>query len=150
MVYAWMPTMLRSFSKVEGINAINLQDLLRYSQMARKKDITDDQERKLFTGLAKLTKNHMVGASKVLMVLNNEVYPIFDNRVMVGWNEYPENKNRKLSNKSIIKDENDCLKNYIMYKNCLITWAKQENKTIRQFEFLFFYKGRQMQKEFEK
>lgn len=89
-VYGWMPTMLTSFNEINDIVNINFDRLLKLALEARHDPASLDfgLENELFEGLALLTNNRMVGASKVLMVLNPNQYPIFDSRVKNSWNKF--------------------------------------------------------------
>ena len=139
MVYAWMPTMLNldNFTKVD-INAIFLLAL-----RAKNNQISEADLRRLIIGLSKITNNHFVGASKVLFILNRDVYPIIDSRVIRAWNS--QNKNfglKKIKNISVMGDENFVANEYLMYKNLLTDCSRLNNVSIREIEILLFYIGK--------
>lgn len=150
-VYAWMPTMIQDAS-IKKFESINLDQLFKNAKSARKNNIKTSDENDLFRTLAILTNNHMVGASKVLTVINPQKYPIFDSRVILGWNKFIEDFKikdlKKLENISInVKNGDSCISSYNYYKSTLSEWAKNIDKDIRDLEFLFFYSGRRISKE---
>jgi hypothetical protein len=86
-VYAWMPTMITPFYLAKSIKKVDFKQLFILAKKARSGKIFEDEQKSLFKSLALITNNHMVGASKVLMILNPQKYPIFDSRVISAWNE---------------------------------------------------------------
>ncbi len=141
-VYAWMPTMITPFYLVNDISEIDFKRLFNLSKKARSGKLVDGEEKELFKNLALITNNHMVGASKVLMILNPEKYPIFDSRVISAWNEIFTPDLRDIS----IKTNPDlAIGYYDFYRENLLEWAKKENKRIRQYEFLLYVKGKSIQ-----
>lgn len=150
-VYAWMPTMIQDAS-IKKFETLDLNQLFKQAKAARENKINSNDENDLFRTLAILTNNHMVGASKVLTVINPKKYPIFDSRVIVGWNKFIEDFKikdfKKLVNISINeKNGEPCIESYNYYKFTLSEWAKNINKEIRDIEFLLFYSGRRIAKE---
>lgn len=141
-VYAWMPTMIAPFYLANGILEIDFKRLFSLAIKARSGKIDDEGEKELFKNLALITNNHLVGASKVLMVLNSEKYPIFDSRVISAWNELFTPDLRDIS---IITDPDKAIDYYYYYRDNLLAWAKKENKRIRQYEFLLYVKGKSIQ-----
>jgi hypothetical protein len=144
MVYAWMPTMLKETSSVIDFENIDFNELLQIAQEVRRGEVNKPREIMLMSKLGKLTNNHMVGASKVLMVLNQDKYPIFDSRVLQTWNNYvivnnTLNEIKTLSNYSIENNPDRCIDNYLYYKNTVQHYARVSNKRVRQYEFLLFY-----------
>lgn len=139
MVYAWMPKMLRSFN--ENIEATDLGELFRLARRARRSTITEKEENLLFEKLAYLTNYYMVGASKVLTILNHEVYPIFDSRVVASWNSFfnsrPQWHINNLYNYRVNQPEL-MIQNYRYYMHTLRVWSSNTGKMVRELEFLFW------------
>jgi hypothetical protein len=74
MIYAWMPKMLNQNISTK----VDICDIFLLSQMAKSNQISEFDLGRLIIGLSKITNNHFVGASKVLFILNRDVYPIID------------------------------------------------------------------------
>ena len=74
MVYGWMPTMLKIRNPPPKLR----RKILVYLQRARDGDSLSKTD---LVELKKFTNRSMVGASKLLHVLNPEIYPIWDSRV---------------------------------------------------------------------
>ena len=102
IVYAWMPTMITPFYKVSDFDNINFERLLWLAKSVRKRKVSEKEEEDILMQLSKLTKNRLVGTSKIMMILNPEVYPIYDSRVISTWNN--------IFKASQIKDESMKLK----------------------------------------
>jgi hypothetical protein len=139
MVYAWMPKMLRSFN--DNISVVDINRLFRLAAKARSQTITQNGEYELFEGLAMLTNNYMVGASKVLTILNSEVYPIFDSRVVTSWNAFFKEEShwpvKELGNLRV-NNQQAMINNYRHYQTTLQSWASRIHRNIRDIEFLFW------------
>jgi hypothetical protein len=143
MVYAWMPKMIVSFE--DGIKAISKGTLYKLAKEARSGKISEEKERNLLVNLASLTNNHIVGASKVLMIINQKRYPILDSRVIRNWkiffkkNPFPD---IPVINNPSIKDNKAMVKNYIEYQKAIQMFAKGAGRSLRDIEFLFYYAGK--------
>lgn len=143
MVYAWMPKMILSFE--DGIKTISKGTLYKLAKEARSGKISEENERNLLIGLSSLTNNHMVGASKVLMILNQKKYPILDSRVIKNWkiffkkNPFPGIP--KINNPSV-KNNKAMVENYIEYRKAIQMFAKGAGRSLRDIEFLFYYAGK--------
>ena len=82
MVYAWMPTML----EIGDQPSIRRQTIPAYLKKAKEGLLLSEDE---LEDLKEFTNNSIVGASKLLHILNPAVYPIWDSRVarvFMWWN----------------------------------------------------------------
>jgi hypothetical protein len=80
-VYAWMPTMLKSF------NCTN-ESLELWNKAHNLQNRLDNEDIKK---LKPTINNSIVGLSKLLHVVNPEIYPIIDSRVIEYFNTYQNN-----------------------------------------------------------
>jgi hypothetical protein len=140
IVYAWMPTMITPFYKVSELDKVDFENLFLLSIKAREGTITIDEETTILILLSRVTKNRLVGTSKVMMVLNPNTYPIYDSRVILAFNNlFPHSH---ITNESTLTKPEIAIKNYRTYKEKVSEIAFQSNKSIRQVEFLFYTFGK--------
>lgn len=146
MSYAWMPKMLKGFGK-HNFNGKTIRNLTSLAKKATFKKLDEAEETALFVGLAKLTNNYMVGASKVLSIINLKQYPIFDSQVIKAWNHYIADKTNssRLRNISIKANKGrNAIEKYRLYKTWLLKWAKELKQPVRHVEFLLYSLGKNM------
>ena len=138
-----MPTMITPFYKVDLSN-INFEKILTLALNVKLRKIEEADESELLILLSKLTKNRLVGTSKIMMILNPEIYPIFDSRVIISWNNIFKEKIRDISTKT---SPDKAIKNYRIYKQKVAEIASLNKVSIRQVEFLFYTYGKKLSKK---
>jgi hypothetical protein len=105
MVYGWMPRML----KITPHTPAQQQAILSLLMRAKAGHLLGEKE---LSDLKKFTNRSMVGASKLLHVLNPQTYPIWDSRVarVFLWNNVSTSTFNKPAH-------------YLNYQNSLICWS---------------------------
>lgn len=110
MVYAWMPTMLRPIAPHSSEQRINLLEILT---KAKGGDVLSANE---LADVQKFANRSIVGASKLLHVLNPTKYPIWDSRVaeVFMW-------------EGVTQGTFSTLDRYVEYLAALSNWAQDAN-----------------------
>lgn len=109
MVYAWMPRMLR----VEILNGTNQEEragVVKLLTKAKRGQILEHGE---LETVMKFSNNSVVGASKVLHLLNPNTYPIWDSRVA-----------REFLWKNVSQSTLNKADRYIEYQENMLSWSE--------------------------
>ena len=131
--YSWMPT-IPSYH----VKEIDIGFLIANLKKLRKNEEFDIEQ--TLRNLIPLTNKSIVGASKVLFFVNNQIIPIIDSRVVACWNKQIADKEKGLKIRNIdSKDIDKKIDSYLHYWDSLKIWQKkcaEENRllSIRDLE----------------